>query len=91
MVFTACRSYRSGMTSTRATSDDESEDRPAHAVDAAVRFVAGQVGGPARVLAIHHRRERGLCGGCVVRPTRWPCSAAVIAMAALRHDTATGR
>lgn len=66
--------------------DVENGDRGARAVDAAVRFVAGQVGGPARVLAVHHRRKGDLCGGCVVRPTPWPCGAAYIAMAALRCE-----
>jgi hypothetical protein len=70
------------MASTRSATDDESDDRPIDVVEAAVRFVASQCGGPARMLAIHHLRDRGLCAGCTVRPTRWPCSAAVIALSA---------
>ncbi len=74
------------MASARSTANAEDDARSVDAVEAAVRFVAAQTGGPGRVLAIHHRRDRGLCGGCTVRPTRWPCSVAVIAMTALSHD-----
>lgn len=61
-----------------------------HAVEIAVQFVAAQTGGAARILTEHHRRKNGYCGGCVAIPTRWPCTAASIARAALADDdTAT--
>jgi len=52
----------------------------------AVRFVAAQTGGPARILTVHHRRTNGSCAGCTTTPTRWPCTAANIAIAALNCD-----
>ena len=57
--------------------------RRPHAVEMAARFVAAQVGGPARILALHHRRDDGYCAGCATTPTRWPCTAAAIARASL--------
>ena len=54
-----------------------------HAVDVATLFVAGQVGGAARILTLHHRREDGYCAGCVATLTRWPCTVAAIARASL--------
>lgn len=76
------------MASTRSATNDESDHQSIDVVEAAVRFVAAQNGGPARVLAIHRLRGRGLCAGCTVRPTRWPCSAAVIAMSASEQGLA---
>jgi hypothetical protein len=73
------------MTSTRSATGDESDDQPIDVVEAAVRFVASQCGEPVRVLAIYHLRNRGLCAGCTVRPTRWLCSIAVIAMSASKQ------
>ena len=54
-----------------------------HAVEVAALFVAAQVGGAARILTLHHRREDGYCAGCVATPTRWPCTVAGIARASL--------
>lgn len=63
-----------------------------HAVDVAVLFVAAQAGGCGRILAVHHQREDGYCGGCATVPTRWPCTAASIARTALKSSTrSTGR
>jgi len=53
-------------------------------IEAAVQFVAAQAGGPARILATHHRLEDGSCAGCITTMTRWPCSAARIANSARR-------
>lgn len=52
-------------------------------IGAAVRFVAAQIGGPERVLTIHHPRSDGYCSGCTAAHARWPCVAAAIATAAL--------
>ena len=60
----------------------KTEQRP-HAVEMAVRFVAGQVGGAVRILVEHHRRDDGYCTGCTTTPTRWPCTVAAIARASL--------
>jgi hypothetical protein len=53
------------------------------AVDAAIRFVAGQPGGARRILLEHHRREDGMCAGCLTVPVPWPCVVGVIATKAL--------
>jgi hypothetical protein len=52
-------------------------------VDSAIRFIADQYGGPGRVLAHHRTTVSGLCAACSsVRPIRWPCSLAVMALQA---------
>jgi hypothetical protein len=53
------------------------------AVDAAIRFVAGQPGGARRILLEHHRRDDGMCAGCLTVPVPWPCVVGVIATKAL--------
>jgi hypothetical protein len=59
-------------------------------IEAAVQFVAAQAGGPARILATHHRLEDGSCAGCITTMTRWRCSAAQIANSATRALGAPG-
>lgn len=61
-----------------------------HPVDMAVRFVAAQVGGSARILTLHHRRDDGYCAGCTTMLTRWPCTAAAIAKASLDRPATGG-
>jgi hypothetical protein len=52
-------------------------------VQSAIRFIAGQFGGPGRVLARHRTTVTGLCAGCSsARPVRWPCSIAAMALQA---------
>jgi hypothetical protein len=52
-------------------------------VHSAVRFIADQFGGPGRVLIRHRTTANGLCAACSsVRPVRWPCSIAAMAMQA---------
>ena len=34
-------------------------------IEAAVRFVAAQAGGPDRILATHYRLHDGSCAGCI--------------------------
>jgi hypothetical protein len=52
-------------------------------VHSAVRFIADQFGGPGRVLARHRTTANGLCAACSsVRPVRWPCSIAAMALQA---------
>jgi hypothetical protein len=52
-------------------------------VDSAVRFIADQFGGPGRVLAVHRTTASGLCAACSsIRPVRWPCSIAAMALQA---------
>jgi hypothetical protein len=60
-------------------------------IEAAVQFVAAQAGGPARILATHHRLEDGSCAGCITTMAR-PWSAARIATSARRavSDLAPG-
>jgi len=53
------------------------------AVEAAIRFVAGQPGGARRILLQHHRRVDGMCAGCLTVPVAWPCVVGVIATKAL--------
>jgi len=53
------------------------------AVEAAIRFVAGQPGGARRILLEHHRRADGMCAGCLTVPVAWPCVVGVIATKAL--------
>jgi hypothetical protein len=53
-------------------------------IEAAVRFVAAQVGGSDRILATHYRLDDGSCAGCITTMARWPCSAAQIATSATR-------
>jgi hypothetical protein len=53
------------------------------AVEAAIRFVAGQPGGARRILLQHHRRADGMCAGCLTVPVSWPCVVGVIATKAL--------
>lgn len=57
-------------------------------IDAAVRFVAAQADGPARLLATHFRLTGGSCAGCMTTMARWPCSVARIAhvATAARND-----
>lgn len=58
------------------------------AVDAAIRFVALQPGGARRILLEHHRREDGMCAGCLTVPVAWPCVVGVIATKALSLEPA---
>jgi hypothetical protein len=52
-------------------------------VHSAIRFIADQFGGPGRVLAHHRTTGSGLCAACSsVRPIRWPCSIAAMALLA---------
>lgn len=67
------------------------EEKAVAAIDAAVQFVAAQTGGPARILAVHHRRPDGSCSGCSTSHTRWPCVAAAIATAALTEGVPHAR
>lgn len=62
-----------------STSDDT-----ASAVAAAVAFVATQAGGAERILKQHYALPSGMCAGCQVVPTRYPCTAARIAELARR-------
>lgn len=57
-------------------------------IQTAVWFVATQSGGPARILAAHHRLPDGYCAGCLATPMRWPCTVAAIATNAIsaQHD-----
>jgi hypothetical protein len=57
------------------------------AVDAAIRFVAGQPGGARRILLHHHRRADGMCAGCLTVPVTWPCVVGVIATKALSLES----
>jgi hypothetical protein len=66
-----------------ATDRSVSAQRHVHAVEVAALFVAAQVGGAARILSLHQRREDGYCAGCATTPTRWPCKVAGIASASL--------
>jgi hypothetical protein len=50
----------------------------------AVAFVAGQNDGPGKILRLHARGQDGYCSSCRVRPVRWPCPAAAIALLALK-------
>ena len=58
------------------------------AVEAAIRFVAGQPGGARRILLQHHRRADGMCAGCLTVPVAWPCVVGVIATKALSLESA---
>jgi hypothetical protein len=58
------------------------------AVEAAIRFVAGQPGGARRILLDHHRRGDGMCAGCLTVPVAWPCVVGVIATKALSLESA---
>jgi hypothetical protein len=58
------------------------------AVEAAIRFVAGQPGGARRILIDHHRRDDGMCAGCLTVPVSWPCVVGVIATKALSLESA---
>jgi hypothetical protein len=58
------------------------------AVEAAIRFVAGQQGGARRILLQHHRRADGMCAGCLTVPVSWPCVVGVIATKALSLESA---
>jgi hypothetical protein len=58
------------------------------AVEAAIRFVAGQPGGARRILLDHHRRDDGMCAGCLTVPVSWPCVVGVIATKALSLESA---
>jgi hypothetical protein len=58
------------------------------AVEAAIRFVAGQPGGARRILLDHHRRDDGMCAGCLTVPVAWPCVVGVIATKALSLEPA---
>ena len=58
------------------------------AVEAAIRFVAGQPGGARRILLNHHRRDDGMCAGCLTVPVSWPCVVGVIATKALSLELA---
>lgn len=53
-------------------------------IEVAAAFVAAQDGGPDRILSAHVPNERGGCRSCSVplRPVRWPCAPAAIALAA---------
>jgi hypothetical protein len=52
-------------------------------VEFAIRFIAEQFGGPGRVLARHRTTAGGLCSACSsVRPVRWPCVIASMALLA---------
>jgi hypothetical protein len=57
----------------------------------AVAFMAAQDGGPERVLRAHVPNRRGGCRCCSVRlrPVRWPCAPAVIALTAQQNATRT--
>jgi hypothetical protein len=57
------------------------------AVEAAIRFVAGQPGGARRILLQHHRRADGMCAGCLTVPVAWPCVVGVIATKALSLES----
>jgi hypothetical protein len=49
----------------------------------AVAFVARQEDGPGKILRVHARDTDAYCAACRVRPVRWPCAAAAIALRAL--------
>jgi hypothetical protein len=51
-------------------------------VEAAVQFMAQQIGGAERVLAIHRRLPDGRCRGCLTTVTTWPCPVAHLALRA---------
>jgi hypothetical protein len=54
----------------------------------AVAFVAGQNDGPGKILRLHARDADAYCSACRVRPVRWPCPAAAIALRALEMSEA---
>lgn len=65
------------------TADDEAgHGASATSIDSATAFIAAQQDGPKRVLALHRRLGNGVCCGCLVRPTMWPCTVAAIALKA---------
>jgi hypothetical protein len=71
-------------------------DRPTNEPDqirSAIWFIATQLGGAQRVLAHHSKTSNGLCSACSsVRPVRWPCSIASMALQAkVQHDRPEGR
>jgi hypothetical protein len=53
-----------------------------HPTVAAVDFVAAQPGGAERILRVHAKRSDGMCSGCTVALTRYPCQVARIALIA---------
>jgi predicted nucleic acid-binding Zn ribbon protein len=57
-------------------------------ITVAVAFVAGQIDGPGKILQLHARCSDGYCSTCRVRPVRWPCPAAAIALLALEMTKA---
>jgi hypothetical protein len=59
-----------------------------NAVEAAIVFVAEQPGGARRILLEHHRRDDGMCAGCLTVPVPWPCVVGVIATKALSLGSA---
>jgi hypothetical protein len=57
-------------------------------ITVAVAFVAGQNDGPGKILRLHARGPDGYCSTCRVRPVRWPCPVAAIALLALNMTKA---
>jgi hypothetical protein len=56
----------------------------------AIAFVAGQIDGPGKILRLHACDTDAYCSACRVRPVRWPCPVAAIALRALEvRDTET--
>lgn len=49
----------------------------------AIAFVAGQIDGPGKILRLHACDTDAYCSACRVRPVRWPCPVAAIALHAL--------
>jgi hypothetical protein len=49
----------------------------------AIAFVAGQNDGPGKILRLHACDTDSYCSACRVRPVRWPCPVAAIALRAL--------
>jgi hypothetical protein len=60
-------------------------------VAVAIAFVARQSDGPGKILRLHTCAPDAYCSACRVRPVRWPCPAAAIALCALEMDRANRR
>ena len=55
----------------------------------AIAFVAEQYDGAGKILRLHARDLDAYCSACRVRPVRWPCPAAAIALLALEMTKST--
>lgn len=60
-------------------------------IKVAIAFVAGQNDGPEKILRLHARGPDAYCSTCRVRPVRWPCPVAAIALLALEMAKAAAQ